>query len=89
MKLRTRLGYLLLSKDPVIRSHKRVLLPDSAVRLPSTGFVHLHEATARFGECLTGKRIIFDRLAGKRFTLEGKEFWNIPEAAALAVLDDQ
>ena len=93
--VRTLLGRLIVSKGPVLNlTRGGIYIPDSGPgwksdkKLPVIAFVHLHRDTRRFGECLTGRRIIVDKFAGQRFTLGGVEFYNIPESACLAVLEE-
>lgn len=94
MKLRLLLGRMLVTKDPTVDSLRlkagaTLILPGTAHQLPTTALCLLHRATFRFGEDLTGQRVLIDKYAGRRFHLGGREFWIIPESACLAVLEGE
>lgn len=55
---------------------------------PSIAFVHIHEDTHRFGECLTGKTIVYAKYAETELLFEGKSFTLINEDNVLAVLEE-
>lgn len=89
-----RFGHAIVSFDP---DHEEVgkfniILPGKG-RKPKTAFVHIHNYSQRFGEDLTGRRVVCDRWAARPFTIiyeDGKEytFYAISQWAILGVFED-
>lgn len=97
LQVQAPLGKLILTRDPIERSHRgiggvEIFYPDEGStwkgehRVANTGLVLLH-SQSWLDENLTGKRIIFDKWAGVPWYLEGTEFYTIPERACLAVFE--
>jgi co-chaperonin GroES (HSP10) len=86
--VRPLLGHMIISKARKVTMHGTLTLPDTGHKLSQRAFCHLHRATARFGEDLTGQWILVDKFAGRRFTLRDTEFWIVPEQSCLAILED-
>lgn len=92
--LRPLLGQMIVSKARKVTTHQvpgsraTLILPDTAHKLAQRAFCHLHRATFRFGEDLTGQWVLVDKFAGRRFTLRDTEFWILPEGSCLAILEE-
>lgn len=57
-------------------------------KLPTTGLCLIHSPLYDPSEDMTGRRIVFEAFAGTPWTLEGTEFYTIPETACLAVFEE-
>jgi hypothetical protein len=79
---------MIISKASKVTMHGRLILPHSGYKLAQRAFCHLHRATVRFGEDLTGQWVLVDKFAGRRFTLRDTEFWIVPEQSCLAILEE-
>ena len=88
-------GYVLLSRDPLIKvTPAGIILPPHGEELSTRAYVHLHEPGGYWswwgGEPpLTGAWVVIEKLAGRPFTLHGLELWLFPEHSILAVEEAQ
>jgi hypothetical protein len=83
------LGKMIVSRDPIDKMIGRFHIPDGFLleRLPATGLCIIHSPVYDPSEDMTGRRIVFSPFEGVPWTLEGTEFYTIPEGACLAVFE--
>lgn len=91
-----RLGYCIVSFDPDDNSLGKfgLVVPAQQARMAKTAFVHIHNPTFRFGEDLSGKRVVCDRWASRPFNIthhDGHQytFYVISQWAVLGVFEER
>jgi co-chaperonin GroES (HSP10) len=97
MELEMLPGKMLVSRDPIEdRSAGGIIYPDLSQKLACTGVCHLHtpgdywtywEGPEHPG--LGGRRVAFEKWGGRPLTIQGIEFWIIPETSCLGVEEEQ
>lgn len=81
-------GYVLVvPDDDETKTKSGILFSDNMRRKRASGFALIHNVASYWAEDLTGQHVLFEKWSWKEFTLDGREFWLIPERAVFAVVE--
>jgi co-chaperonin GroES (HSP10) len=79
--------HLIVTLDEPETQVGRIILPDTARKEATTALVHLHGPGAL--EDLTGRRVVLEKWNWRQFVLNEHTFHVVPEAAVLAVFEEE